>query len=198
LLEQISNKLDSKLTTIEPDKIWGIGSHNKHRVLFVNSLDDELLTKHKQTLHTGIIMLAKPPEIDNIHNFALIDDVILLTNDNDNITISTQALDQVSTNIAVLATTNQDYIFQQKGDYWLVVFEDKTAKINNTKGMNYIHQLLLQPHKPIKSLTLYHGGNSELAGQVSHKGDKIYDDKTFTTLKNKLENAKELGNIEAI
>ena len=45
-------------------------------------------------------------------------------------------------------------VFRREGDYWLVVFDDHTARVRNLKGMRYLARLLAAPGREFLALDL--------------------------------------------
>ena len=56
-------------------------------------------------------------------------------------------------------------VFRREGDYWLVVFDDRTARIRDLKGMRYLARLLAVPGRELHVLDLV----AAEAGAVRHR-----------------------------
>ena len=55
--------------------------------------------------------------------------------------------------VAALATTETN-VFRREGDYWSVVFEGRTVRVRDLKGMRYLAQLLTNPGREFHVLDL--------------------------------------------
>jgi hypothetical protein len=45
-------------------------------------------------------------------------------------------------------------VFRQEGDYWLVVFDDHTARVRDLKGMRHLARLIASPGREFLALDL--------------------------------------------
>jgi tetratricopeptide (TPR) repeat protein len=111
-----------------------------------------------------------------------------------------------------------DSIFHREGDYWTVVYEGRTSRLKDAKGLHYMAYLLAHPGEEIRALDLVTriGGGGEqpveqvsaedlarsdaVTGDLGHAGEildaqaKAADGRRLTELQEELEEARELGN----
>jgi len=111
-------------------------------------------------------------------------------------------------------------VFRREGDYWTLTYHGKTSRLKDAKGFHYLANLLARPGKEIRALDLVvlNGGASAEAVEIAqarevtrsqtvardlgHAGE-VLDAQTkaaykrrLTELRQKLEDARELGDEE--
>jgi tetratricopeptide (TPR) repeat protein len=102
--------------------------------------------------------------------------------------------------VAASATTETN-VFRREGDYWSVVFEGRTVRVRDLKGMRYLAQLLAHPGREFHVLDLV----AAETGQQMALGDagEILDERAKTAYRRRLaeieddiEQARALGDAE--
>jgi tetratricopeptide (TPR) repeat protein len=85
--------------------------------------------------------------------------------------------------VAVDATTGTN-VFRREGDYWSVVFEGRTVRVRDLKGMRYLAQLLTHPGREFHVLDLV-GAET---GQRMASGDagEVLDERAKTAYRRRL------------
>jgi tetratricopeptide (TPR) repeat protein len=85
--------------------------------------------------------------------------------------------------VAASATTETN-VFRREGDYWLVVFEGRTVRVRDLKGMRYLAQLLAHPGREFHVLDLV----AAETGQQVALGDagEILDERAKTAYRRRL------------
>ncbi len=113
-------------------------------------------------------------------------------------------------------------VFRREGHYWTIVYEGKTWRLKDAKGLHYIAHLIAHPGEEIRALDLAarSGGAGEegvdtasvedlartgvLTGDLGHAGEmldaraKADYQRRLTELEDELEEAREFGNEERI
>jgi tetratricopeptide (TPR) repeat protein len=86
--------------------------------------------------------------------------------------------------VAASATAGTN-VFRREGDYWSVVFEGRTVRVRDVKGMRYLAQLLAHPGREIHVLDLV----AAETGQQTALGDagEILDERAKTAYRRRLE-----------
>ena len=90
--------------------------------------------------------------------------------------------------VAASATTETN-VFRREGDYWSVVFEGRTVRVRDLKGMRYLAQLLAQPGREFHVLDLV----AAETGQQVALGDagEILDERAKTAYRRRLAEIEE-------
>jgi tetratricopeptide (TPR) repeat protein len=85
--------------------------------------------------------------------------------------------------VAAKATTDTN-VFRREGDYWLVVFEGRTVRVRDRKGMRYLAQLLAHPGRELHVLDLV----ATETGQQAALGDagEMLDEQAKTAYRRRL------------
>ena len=85
--------------------------------------------------------------------------------------------------VAASATTETN-VFRREGDYWSVVFEGRTVRVRDLKGMRYLAQLLAHPGREFHVLDLV----AAETGQQTALGDagEILDERAKTAYRRRL------------
>jgi tetratricopeptide (TPR) repeat protein len=105
--------------------------------------------------------------------------------------------------VATSATTATN-VFRREGDYWSVVFEARTVRIRDLKGMRYLAQLLGHPGREFHVLDLVAAetGQQMALGALGDAGE-ILDERAKTAYRRRLteieedvEQARALGDAE--
>jgi tetratricopeptide (TPR) repeat protein len=86
--------------------------------------------------------------------------------------------------VAASATAGTN-VFRREGDYWSVVFEGRTVRVRDVKGMRYLAQLLAHPGREIHVLDLV----AAETGQQTALGDagEILDERAKAAYRRRLE-----------
>ena len=104
-------------------------------------------------------------------------------------------------------------IFGREGDYWSIGFEGRTARLRDSKGLQYLARLLAEPGRELHALDLVAGGRtrSAMPGEpyatnlVADAGDagELLDERAKQTYRRRLteieediEEARALGDVE--
>ena len=92
-----------------------------------------------------------------------------------------KSLDQIE--VAATATTETN-VFRREGDYWSVVFDGRTVRVRDLKGVRYIAQLLANPGREFHVLDLVAGET----GQPMALGDAgvMLDERAKTAYRRRL------------
>ena len=90
--------------------------------------------------------------------------------------------------VAAVATTEAN-VFRREGDYWSVVFEGRTVRVRDLKGMRYLAQLLDHPGREVHVLDLV----AAETGQQVALGDagEILDERAKTAYRRRLAEIEE-------
>jgi tetratricopeptide (TPR) repeat protein len=90
-------------------------------------------------------------------------------------------LDQIEVAAGATSETN---IFRREGDYWLMVFEGRTVRVRDLKGIRYLAQLLANPGREVHVLDLV----AAETGQQMALGDagKILDERAKSAYRRRL------------
>jgi tetratricopeptide (TPR) repeat protein len=85
--------------------------------------------------------------------------------------------------VAASATTHTN-VFRREGDYWLVVYEGRTVRVRDLKGMRYLAQLLGRPGRELHVLDLV----AAETGQQTALGDagEMLDERAKTAYRRRL------------
>ncbi len=85
---------------------------------------------------------------------------------------------------AAASTTAGSNVFRREGDYWTVVFDGRTVRVRDLKGMRYLAQLLASPGREIHVLDLVAGET----GQPMALGDAgpMLDERAKTAYRRRL------------
>ena len=85
--------------------------------------------------------------------------------------------------VAASATTETN-VFRREGDYWSVVFEGRTVRVRDLKGMRYLAQLLAHPGREFHVLDLV----AAETGQQTALGDagEMLDERAKTAYRRRL------------
>jgi tetratricopeptide (TPR) repeat protein len=85
--------------------------------------------------------------------------------------------------VAAKATTHTN-VLRREGDYWLVVFEGRTIRVRDLKGMRYLAQLLAHPGRELHVLDLV----ASETGQQAALGDagEMLDEQAKTAYRRRL------------
>jgi tetratricopeptide (TPR) repeat protein len=116
------------------------------------------------------------------------------------------------------SSAGSECVFRREGEYWTVVYQGKTWRLKDAKGLHYIAHLLAQPGEQIRALELVArigtasaegeetGAAKDLArsdtvaGDLGHAGEvldaqaKSAYQRRLRELREELEEARELGN----
>jgi tetratricopeptide (TPR) repeat protein len=95
-------------------------------------------------------------------------------------------LDRIEVAASAPADTN---VFRREGDYWSVVFEGRTVRVRDLKGMRYLAQLLAHPGREFHVLDLV----AAETGQQPAVGDagEILDERAKTAYRHRLAEIEE-------
>ncbi len=90
-------------------------------------------------------------------------------------------LERIEVAASAAAETN---VFRREGDYWSVVFEGRTVRVRDLKGMRYLAQLLTNPGREFHVLDLVAGET----GQPTALGDagEMLDERAKTAYRRRL------------
>jgi tetratricopeptide (TPR) repeat protein len=80
--------------------------------------------------------------------------------------------------------TTETNVFCREGEYWLVVFEGRTVRVGDLKGMRYLAQLLAHPRRELHVLDLV----AAETGQQTALGDagEVLDERAKTAYRRRL------------
>jgi tetratricopeptide (TPR) repeat protein len=86
--------------------------------------------------------------------------------------------------VAASTTTIETNVFRREGDYWSVVFEGRTVRVRDLKGMHYLAQLLASPGRDFHVLDLV----AAETGQKTALGDagEILDERAKSAYRRRL------------
>ena len=76
-------------------------------------------------------------------------------------------------------------VFRREGDYWLVVFDDRTARIRDLKGMRHLARLLAVPGRELHVLDLVAAEAGTVHVDVGDAGE-ILDDRAKEAYRRRL------------
>ena len=62
---------------------------------------------------------------------------------------------------AAASATTETNVFRREGDYWSVVFDGRTVRVRDLKGIRYLAQLLTNPGREVHVLDLVAGGTGQ-------------------------------------
>ena len=90
-------------------------------------------------------------------------------------------LERIEVAVGAAAETN---VFRREGDYWLVVFDGRTVRVRDLKGIRYLAQLLAHPGREVHVLDLVAGET----GQPMALGDAgvMLDERAKTAYRRRL------------
>jgi tetratricopeptide (TPR) repeat protein len=90
-------------------------------------------------------------------------------------------LERIEVAVGATAETN---VFRREGDYWCVVFEGRTVRVRDLKGMRYLAQLLAHPGRELHVLDLV----AAETGQQTALGDagEMLDERAKTAYRRRL------------
>jgi tetratricopeptide (TPR) repeat protein len=90
-------------------------------------------------------------------------------------------LERIEVAVAATAGTN---VFRREGDYWSLVFEGRTVRVRDLKGMRYLAQLLAHPGREVHVLDLV----AAETGQPTALGDagELLDEQAKTAYRRRL------------
>jgi tetratricopeptide (TPR) repeat protein len=90
-------------------------------------------------------------------------------------------LERIEVAVDATAETN---VFRREGDYWCVVFEGRTVRVRDLKGMRYLAQLLAHPGRELHVLDLV----AAETGQQTALGDagEMLDERAKTAYRRRL------------
>jgi tetratricopeptide (TPR) repeat protein len=117
----------------------------------------------------------------------------------DHAVLERQAARSILERIEVAATATN--VFRREGDYWSVVFEGRTVRVRDLKGMRYLAQLLAHPGREFHVLDLV----AAETGQQTALGDagEMLDERAKTAYRRRLaeidediEQARALGDAQ--
>ena len=94
-----------------------------------------------------------------------------------------------------MAATN---VFRREGDYWSVVFESRTVRVRDLKGMRYLAQLLGNPGREFHVLDLVAAETGQQtglgdAGEMLDEGAKTAYRRRLVEIEDDIEQARTLG-----
>lgn len=67
-------------------------------------------------------------------------------------------------------------VFHREGDYWLVGFEEQTARLRDSKGLQYVARLLANPGRELHVLDLVAAGKTALDTSRDPAGSRLVPD----------------------
>jgi tetratricopeptide (TPR) repeat protein len=107
-------------------------------------------------------------------------------------------LEQMEVATTAIAETN---VFRREGDYWSVIFEGRTVRVRDLKGMRYLAQLLTDPGREFHVLDLVAvetGQKTALgdAGEVLDERAKSAYRRRLTEIEDDIEQARALEDAE--
>jgi tetratricopeptide (TPR) repeat protein len=90
---------------------------------------------------------------------------------------------------AAASATTETNVFRREGDYWSVLFEGRTVRVRDLKGMRYLAQLLAQPGREFHVLDLV----AAETGQQTALGDagEMLDERAKTAYRRRLAEIEE-------
>jgi len=90
-------------------------------------------------------------------------------------------LERIEVAVGATAETN---VFRREGDYWSVVFDGRTVRVRDLKGMRYLAQLLAHPGREVHVLDLV----AAETGQPTALGDagEMLDDRAKSAYRRRL------------
>jgi tetratricopeptide (TPR) repeat protein len=90
-------------------------------------------------------------------------------------------LERIEVAVGATAETN---VFRREGDYWSVVFDGRTVRVRDLKGMRYLAQLLAHPGRQVHVLDLV----AAETGQPTAPGDagEMLDDRAKSAYRRRL------------
>jgi hypothetical protein len=93
--------------------------------------------------------------------------------------------------------------FRREGDYWLVVFDDRTVRVRDLKGMRYLARLLAAPGRELHVVDLVSaeaGGTTQLdlgdAGEILDPRAKAAYRRRLTEIDEDIEEARASGDSQ--
>ncbi|MGH2782460.1 MAG: transcriptional regulator, partial [Thermoleophilaceae bacterium] len=92
-------------------------------------------------------------------------------------------------------------VFRREGDYWSVVFEGRTVRVRDLKGMRYLAQLLAHPGRDFHVLDLVAAETGQQtalgdAGELLDERAKLAYRRRLTEIDDDIEQARALGDAE--
>jgi tetratricopeptide (TPR) repeat protein len=102
--------------------------------------------------------------------------------------------------VAATATTDAN-VFRREGDYWSVVFEGRTVRVRDLKGMRYLAQLLAHPGREFHVLDLVAAETGQQmalgdAGEALDEQAKTAYRRRLVEIEDDIEQARALGEAE--
>ena len=99
--------------------------------------------------------------------------------------------------MATSATTHTN-VFHREGDYWSVVFDGRTVRVRDLKGMRYLAQLLAHPGREFHVLDLVAAETGQQtalgdAGEILDERAKTAYRRRLTEIEDDIEQARALG-----
>jgi tetratricopeptide (TPR) repeat protein len=99
--------------------------------------------------------------------------------------------------VAAGATTHTN-VFHREGDYWSVVFDGRTVRVRDLKGMRYLAQLLAHPGREFHVLDLVAAETGQQtalgdAGEILDEQAKTAYHRRLTEIEDDIEQARALG-----
>ena len=99
--------------------------------------------------------------------------------------------------VATSATTHTN-VFHREGDYWSVVFDGRTVRVRDLKGMRYLAQLLAHPGREFHVLDLVAAETGQQtalgdAGEILDERAKTAYRRRLTEIEDDIEQARALG-----
>ena len=99
---------------------------------------------------------------------------------------------------------DQGNVFRREGDFWSVVFENRTARLKDLKGLHYLARLLADPGKEFHVVDLVSGERAESpvfpvgshAGEMLDAQAKQAYRRRLAEIEEDLEEARAMGNSE--
>jgi tetratricopeptide (TPR) repeat protein len=97
-----------------------------------------------------------------------------------------------------VATSATTHVFRREGDYWSVVFEGRTVRVRDLKGMRYLAQLLTHPGREVHVLDLVAAETGQQtvfgdAGEVLDERAKTAYRRRVAEIEDDIEQARALG-----
>jgi tetratricopeptide (TPR) repeat protein len=94
--------------------------------------------------------------------------------------------------------SSETNVFRGEGDYWLVVFEGRTVRVRDLKGMRYLAQLLAHPGREFHVLDLVAAETGQLmalgdAGEILDERAKTAYRRRLAEIEDDIEQARDLG-----
>jgi tetratricopeptide (TPR) repeat protein len=114
----------------------------------------------------------------------------------DQAVLELQAARTILERIEVAATETN--VFRREGDYWSVVFEGRTVRVRDLKGMRYLAQLLAHPGREFHVLDLVAAETGQRmalgdAGEILDERAKTAYRRRLTEIEDDIEQARALG-----